>query len=61
MYFGIIFSSEVPGLFGEFVKFLPLGFGGQITPKVIGDKSVALNNCSLFENKYVWVALQDKV
>ena len=26
-----------------------MDFGDKITPKVIGDKSVALNNCSLFE------------
>ena len=36
------FSSEVPGLFWEFVKILPRRFGGKIIPKV-GDKSVALN------------------
>ena len=35
----IVFSSEVPGLFREFVEILPRRFGGQITPKVIGNKS----------------------
>ena len=43
------FSSKVPGLIWEFVEILPRGFGGRITPKVIGDKYVALMNCSPFE------------
>ena len=45
------YSSEVTGLIREFVGFLHRGFGGKITPNVIGDKSVALNSCKLFEIK----------
>ena len=36
-----LFSSEVPGIIREFVEILPLSFGGKITPKGIGNKSVA--------------------
>ena len=43
------FSSDVSGLICEFVEILLCGFGGKITPNVIGDKSVTLNNCSLLE------------
>ena len=43
------FSSEVPGLIWEFVEILRRGFRDKITPKLLGYKSVALNNCSIFE------------
>ena len=43
------FSPKVPGLIREFVEILPRGFRDKITPKVIGDKSVVLINCSLNE------------
>ena len=43
------FLSGVVGLILEFVEILPCSFGDKITPKVIGDKSVALIDCSLFE------------
>ena len=43
------FSSEVPGLFWEFVEISPRSFGGKITPKVMGDKSVAFIDYLLFE------------
>ena len=54
-------SSEVSRLFWVFINLLPRGFGGKITPKVIGDKFVALKNCSLFEINLVYVGLQDEV
>ena len=44
-----LLSSEVPGLIFEFVEFLQHGFGVKITLKVIGYKSVALNNCLVFK------------
>ena len=36
---------------------------GKITLKVIGDKSVALNNCSLFENNLLlgWLTRHDLI
>ena len=43
-----LFSSEFTGLIREFVEILQRSFRGKITPKVKGDKSVKLNNCSLF-------------
>ena len=43
------FSPIVPGLIWEFVEFLPHGIWDTIIPKVIGDKFVIINNCSLFE------------
>ena len=45
------------------MEFLLCGFGGKITPKVIGDKSVAWNNCSLFENNLFldWLTRQDLI
>ena len=54
-------SYVVTKLIWEFDEFLPRGFGGKITPKVIGDKFVALKNCSLFEINLVYVGLQDEV
>ena len=42
-----LFSYVVSGLIWEFVDFLPRRFGGKITPKAIGDKSVAMKYCSL--------------
>ena len=44
-----LLSSAVPASIWEFIGFLPPGFGGKITPKVICNKSVALNSCLLFE------------
>ena len=37
-----LFSSKFTGLIWEFVEILPRSFGGKITPKVIGDKSIEL-------------------
>ena len=58
-----LFLSEVPGLIWEIVDFLPRGFGDKIIPNVIGDKPVALNNCSLFEiNLFLdWLTRQDLI
>ena len=44
-----LFSSIVPVLIWELVEFWPREFGDKVIPKVICDKSVALNNCSLFK------------
>ena len=52
--FGFLFSSLVPELIGEFIEFLPYGFGGKILPKDIYDKLVVLNNCSLFKIKLLF-------
>ena len=49
MHFSFLFLSVVPGQIWEFVEFLPQGFQGNTILKVIGDKSVAWNNCSWFE------------
>ena len=49
--FEFLFTSVVPGLIWEFVEFLPRGFRDEIIPIVIGDRSVAVDNCSLFELK----------
>ena len=63
MSFGILFSFKVPGLFWEFVEFLPCRFRGKITTKVIGDKSISLNNCSLFDiNLFLgWLTSRDLI
>ena len=46
-----------------YVQILPHNFGGKITPKVIGNKSVALIDCSLFEiNSFLgWLTRQDLI
>ena len=48
--FEFLFLFEVLGYIWEFVEILLRGFRGKIITKVRGDKSVALNSCSLFEN-----------
>ena len=42
---------------------LPRRFGGKVTPKVIGDKSVAFNHCSLFEINLLlgWLRRRDLI
>ena len=55
-----LFSYVVPGLIYEFVEFLPSGFSGKITPKVLGNKSVAVNNCSQFEINSLWGLAYEK-
>ena len=56
-----IFSSEVIGLFWKFVEIFPRSLGGKIEPKVIGDKSVALIDCSLFQFSFNYVDLEDEI
>ena len=50
-------------LIWEFVEFLPRSFGGKITPKVIGDKSVELIDCSFFEIYFLlgWLTRRDQI
>ena len=45
------------------MDFLQRGFGGKITLKVICDKSVALNDCSIFENNSFldWLMRRDQI
>ena len=56
-----LFSSEFTGIIGEFVEILPHSFRGNITPKFLGDKSVALIECSRFEINFYRVGLQDEI
>ena len=57
------FSSEAPGLFLEFVEILLRSLGGKIILKVIGDYSVALIDCSLFEINLLlsWLTRRDLI
>ena len=48
MLLDFLFSSVIPKFIQEFIKFLCCRFGSKIIPKFIGNKFVALNNCSLF-------------
>ena len=58
-----LFSSKVVGLIQELVEILLHSFGGKITPKVIGDKSIELIDCSIFEFNFLlgWHMRQDLI
>ena len=58
-----LFFFKNLGLIQEFVEFLPREFGDKITAKVLGDESVALINCSIFEYKLFldWLKRQDLI
>ena len=45
------------------MEIFPRGFGGKITPKVIGDKSVELNDYSFFNFNFLlgWLTRQDLI
>ena len=58
-----LLSSVVPGLIWKLVEFLLRGFGGRIIPKLMGDKFVGLNNCSLLEINLCldWLTRRDRM